>query len=116
MKEHNSEAYLVNTGWIGGPYKVGKRIDLPTTRKIIDAIMDGSLDKAEYETIPIFNLRVPKALNGIDSKIFNPRNLWADPTKWDTAATDLAKKFIDNFEGFTDNAEGKRLVAAGPRI
>ncbi|HEY9114863.1 MAG TPA: phosphoenolpyruvate carboxykinase (ATP) [Bacteroidales bacterium] len=116
MKENNSEAYLVNTGWIGGPYKVGKRIDLPTTRKIIDAIMDGSLDKAEYETIPIFNLRVPKALNGIDSKIFNPRNLWADPTKWDTAATDLAKKFIDNFEGFTDNAEGKRLVAAGPKI
>lgn len=116
MKEHKSEAYLVNTGWIGGPYKVGKRIDLPTTRKIIDAIMDGSLDNAEYETIPIFNLRVPKALNGIDSKIFNPRNLWADPTKWDTAATDLAKKFIDNFEGFTDNAEGKRLVAAGPKI
>ena len=116
MKEHKSEAYLVNTGWIGGPYKVGKRIDLPTTRKIIDAIMDGSLDKAEYETIPIFNLQVPKALDGIDSKIFNPRNLWADPTKWDTAATDLAKKFIDNFEAFTDNAEGKRLVAAGPKI
>jgi len=116
MKEHKSEAYLVNTGWIGGPYKVGHRIDLPTTRKIIDAIMDGSLDNAEYETIPIFNLKVPKALNGIDSKIFNPRNLWADHTKWDTAATDLAKKFIDNFEGFTDNAEGKRLVAAGPKI
>lgn len=116
MKEHKSEAYLVNTGWIGGPYKVGKRIDLPTTRKIIDAIMDGSLDKAEYETIPIFKLKVPKALNGIDSEIFNPRNLWADPTKWDTAATELAKKFIDNFEGFTDIAEGKRLVAAGPKI
>ena len=116
MKEHNSEAYLVNTGWIGGPYKIGTRIDLPTTRKIIDAIMDGSLDNAEYETIPIFKLRVPKALNGIDSKLFNPRNLWADQTKWDTAATELAKKFIDNFEGFTDNEEGKRLVAAGPKI
>lgn len=116
MQQNHSEAYIVNTGWIGGPYGVGKRIDLPATRKIIDAIMDGSLDKAEYETIPVFNLHVPKKLDGIDSKIFNPRNLWSDPTEWDAAAKKLAKLFIENFEAFTDNDEGKKLVAAGPKI
>jgi phosphoenolpyruvate carboxykinase (ATP) len=116
MEQNNSEAYLVNTGWIGGPYGVGKRIDLPTTRKIIDAILDGSLDNAEYETIPYFNLSIPKALEGIDSKVFNPRNLWEDPKEWDEAAKNLAKKFIKNFESFTDNEEGKRLVAAGPQL
>lgn len=116
MEQNNSEAYLVNTGWIGGPYGVGKRIDLPTTRKIVDAILDGSLDQAEYETIPYFNLAVPKALDGIDSKIFNPRNLWDDPKEWDKAARNLAEKFIKNFESFTDNDEGKRLVAAGPQL
>lgn len=116
MNQNNSEAYLVNTGWIGGPYGVGKRIDLPTTRKIIDAILDGSLDKAEYENLPYFNLAIPKALDGIDSKVFNPRNLWENPTEWDEAAKSLAQKFIDNFESFTDNEEGKRLVAAGPQL
>ena len=116
MEAHGAEAYLVNTGWIGGAHGVGKRIDLPTTRKIIDAILDGSLENAEYEELPIFGLNIPKALDGIDSKIFNPRNLWADPTAWDTSAKNLAKKFINNFENFTDNEEGKRLVAAGPQI
>ncbi len=116
MEEHNSEAYLVNTGWIGGAYGFGNRIDLPTTRKIIDAILDGSVDKAEFETIPYFNLKVPKALDGIDSKIFNPRNLWNYPEDWDDAAKKLANKFIANFEHFTDNEEGKSLVAAGPQL
>ncbi len=116
MEQNNAEAYLVNTGWIGGPYGVGKRIDLPTTRKIIDAILDGSLDKAEYEKLPYFNLDIPVALEGIDSKVFNPRNLWENPEDWDKQAEKLAKKFIDNFESFTDNEEGKRLVAAGPQL
>ncbi len=116
MEMNNSTAYLVNTGWIGGPYGVGKRIDLPITRKIIDSILDGSLDNAEYETIPIFNLAIPKAVEGIDSKIFNPRNLWDNPEEWDKAAVELAKKFIANFEYFTDNEEVKKLVSAGPQI
>lgn len=116
MEKNSSEAYLVNTGWIGGAYGVGERIDLPATRKIIDAILDGSIEKAEFETVPCFNLRIPKALNGIDSKIFNPRNLWKYPKDWDEAAISLAKKFINNFKHFTDNPEGQRLVDAGPRI
>ncbi len=116
MEQNNSEAYLVNTGWIGGAYGVGKRIDLPATRKIIDAILDGSIEKAEFETVPYFNLQIPKALNGIDSKILNPRNLWKHPKDWDEAAVSLAKKFINNFKHFTDNPEGQRLVYAGPKI
>ena len=116
MKKHGSTAYLVNTGWIGGPHGVGKRIDLPTTRKIIDAILDGSLDKAEYETLQFFNLNIPKSLPGIDSKLFNPRNLWSNPADWDKSAKSLAEKFITNFEAFTDNEEGKRLVKAGPKV
>lgn len=116
MQEHNSTAYLVNTGWIGGPYGVGKRIDIPSTRAIINAILDGSLDKEECETIPVFSLSVPKKVSGVDSKILNPRNLWSNPEDWDKAAKELGAKFIKNFENFCDSEEGKRLVAAGPQI
>lgn len=116
MKAHNAEAYLVNTGWIGGAYGTGKRIDLPTTRAIINAILDGKLDVAEYDTLPVFGLHIPKALEGIDSKIFNPRGLWEKPEEWDAAAKDLAQRFIDNFHNFTDSDDAKALVAAGPQI
>ncbi|MDP4282246.1 MAG: phosphoenolpyruvate carboxykinase (ATP) [Bacteroidota bacterium] len=117
MKQHGSTAYLVNTGWIGGPYGVGKRIDIPPTRAIIDAILDGSLDKAEYTTIPVFNLQIPKSVNGVDPKLLDQRNLWTNEESWHKAAIELAGKFIRNFENFTDNEEGRRLVtAAGPVI
>lgn len=116
MNEHNSKAYLVNTGWIGGAYGVGKRIDLPSTRAIINAILDGSLQNVEYETLPIFNLQVPKTVPHVDSKLLNPRNAWANPADWEKAARDLAARFIENFKNFTDNEAGKRLVAAGPSL
>ena len=116
MKEHGSSAYLVNTGWIGGPYGVGKRIDIPSTRAIIDAILDGSLENAEYEEIPVFGLMIPKSVKGVDSKILNPRNLWQKPEEWDASSINLGKQFIANFSNFTDNDEGKRLIAAGPKV
>ncbi len=116
MEEHGSSAWLVNTGWIGGAYGTGKRIDIPSTRAIIDAILDGSLLEAEYEELPVFGLQIPKSCNNVDSKILNPRNLWTDPTGWDASALNLGGKFITNFENFTDNDEGKRLIAAGPKI
>jgi phosphoenolpyruvate carboxykinase (ATP) len=116
MDAHGAEAYLVNTGWIGGPYGVGKRIDLPTTRKIIDDILAGNFEDVEHEKLPIFGLNIPVEMEGVDSKIFNPRNLWNNPEDWDEAAKNLAAKFIRNFENFTDNEEGKRLVAAGPQL
>lgn len=116
MEAHNSKAYLVNTGWIGGAYGVGKRIDLPTTRRIINAILGGELEGVACDELPIFNLRVPKAINGVDSAVLNPRNAWANPADWEKQARELAAKFIENFKNFTDNEAGQRLVAAGPQL
>lgn len=116
MDEQGSTAYLVNTGWLGGAYGVGKRMDLPVTRSIIDSILEGKLDSVEYEQLPIFNLWIPKAVPGIDFTNWNPRNAWADKAAYDEQARKLASQFIENFKGFTDNEEGQRLVAAGPAI
>ncbi len=116
MEANGANAYLVSTGWMGGPYGVGKRIDLPSTRAIIDAILDGSIDKEEFDTLPVFNLQIPKNVNNVDSKLLNPRNSWTNPKDWDKAAIDLGQRFINNFKFFTDNEEAKRLVAAGPQI
>ena len=117
MEEHGSEAWLVNTGWIGGPYGVGKRIDLPITRDIIHKILNGSLKDVEFETLPIFNLQIPKSADGIDPKTFNPRNLWNNPEEWDKAARDLAGKFANNFKIFEDTEEGRNISKiGGPKL
>jgi len=116
MEKHHAEAFLVNTGWIGGPHGVGKRIDLAVTRSIVDAILEGKMKNLKYEKLPIFNLFIPVELPGVVSKILNPRNLWSDPKDWDKAASELAGKFINNFKKFTDNEEGRKLVKAGPSI
>lgn len=116
MKMNGATAYLVNTGWIGGAYGTGKRIDLPSTRNIINAILDGSLDNAEFEYIPVFNLAIPKAVKNVDNKLLNPRNLWGNPADWDAAAKDLGGRFINNFKYFTDNEDVEKLVSAGPQL
>lgn len=116
MEEHNSQAWLVNTGWIGGPYGVGNRIDIPSTRAIINAILDGSLKDVEYERLPIFNLFIPKSANNVDSKLLNPRQLWDNPEQWDSQAQSLAQKFISNFNFFADTEETKSLISAGPQL
>ncbi|MBN2638535.1 MAG: phosphoenolpyruvate carboxykinase (ATP) [Bacteroidales bacterium] len=112
MEENGAEAYLVNTGWNG----TGKRISIKNTRRIIDAILDGSIENAETKTIPVFNLEVPTSLPGVDSEILDPRDTYSDPAEWDKKAKDLAELFIKNFEQYTDNEEGKKLVAAGPQL
>lgn len=112
MEEHGAEAYLVNTGWNGS----GKRISIKDTRAIIDAILDGSIEKAETKMIPIFNLEVPTALHDVDPNILDPRDTYADPKEWEEKAKDLGSRFIKNFEKYTDNEEGKALVAAGPQL
>ncbi|HYW95843.1 MAG TPA: phosphoenolpyruvate carboxykinase (ATP), partial [Bacteroidales bacterium] len=117
MKEHGSSAWLVNTGWVGGPVGVGHRIDIPSTRAIINAILDGSLLNESYESIPYFNLSIPKHVNGCDDHILNPRNLWDSPVEWDAAAKSLAGRFINNFRHFMDNDAAIRLAeTAGPKI
>jgi len=113
MEAAGAEAYLVNTGWNG----TGKRISIKATRAIIDAILDGSIEDAEFVQLPYFNLAMPTALAGVeDSNILDPRHTYSDVIEWDLKAKDLAQRFVANFEKFTDNAEGQALVAAGPQL
>ena len=112
MEQHNATAYMVNTGWNG----TGKRISIQNTRAIIDRILDGSIEKAESHIIPIFNLEVPVALEGVHSEILDPRTTYSDASEWDSKASDLAQLFIKNFVQYTDNEEGKNLVKAGPQL
>ncbi len=117
MTEHNSEAYLVNTGWTNGRYGVGSRISLPATRKIIDAILDGTLSDAEFDVLPVFGLRFPKSLPKVDSAILNPREGWPDKAEYDAALKNLAEMFTKNFARFENTEEGRRLSkAAGPKL
>ncbi len=112
MEQNNATAYMVNTGWNG----TGKRISIKDTRAIIDAILDGSIEKAETKVIPVFNFEVPTALHDVDSNILDPRNTYADVNEWNEKAHDLASRFIKNFVQYTDNEKGQSLVSAGPKI
>ncbi len=112
MEKVGATAYLVNTGWNG----TGKRISIKDTRAIIDRILDGSMDKAETITIPMFNLAVPTQLEGVDTNILDPRNTYATPAEWAVKAEDLAGRFVKNFKKFEGNEAGKALVAAGPQL
>ena len=112
MEKSGAKAYLVNTGWNG----TGKRISIKDTRGIIDAILDGSILKAETKTIPYFNLAVPTELPGVDTNILDPRNTYADAKEWDDKAKDLAARFVKNFDKYTGNDAGKALVKAGPEL
>mgnify|MGYP002558926398 FL=1 len=112
MKAAGAKAYLVNTGWNG----TGKRISIRDTRGIIDAILDGSIEKAPTKKIPYFDVEVPTELPGVDPKILDPRDTYADAAQWDEKAKDLAARFQKNFEKFTTNDLGKSLVKAGPKL
>lgn len=112
MTDAGAEAYLVNTGWNGS----GKRMSLQDTRAIINAILAGELSEAATQTLPIFNLQMPLALNGVDSHILDPRNTYENSEEWEAKARDLAQRFIDNFDKYTDTAAGAALVQAGPQL
>ena len=112
MKAAGAKAYLVNTGWNG----TGKRISIRDTRGIIDAILDGSIEKAPTKKIPYFDFEVPTELPGVDPKILDPRDTYTDAAQWDEKAKDLAARFQKNFEKFTTNDLGKSLVKAGPKL
>lgn len=112
MEQNNTTAYMVNTGWNG----TGKRISIKDTRAIIDAILDGSIEKANTKMIPIFNFEVPVLLHDVDSAILDPRNTYAKTEHWTEKATHLAQLFVSNFEQYTDNEAGKKLLEAGPKV
>ncbi len=110
MEANGAVAYLVNTGWNG----TGKRISIKDTRKIIDAILDGSIDQAPTKMLPIFNFEIPTFLHDVDPGILDPRDTYPNPEEWEKKARELAVLFIKNFGQYTDNKEGRRLIAAGP--
>lgn len=116
MKLYGADAWLVNTGWTGGPYSAGTRIDLPSTRLIINAILDDSIKEHGFSTMPVFNLSIPNKIEGIRGNILDPSKSWDSPVKWHIAATDLALKFINNFSKFASNEETARLASSGPKI
>ena len=112
MEKSGAKAYLVNTGWNG----TGKRISIPDTRGIIDAILDGSILKAETKKIPMFDFEVPTSLPNVNPAILDPRDTYECVCKWEEKAKDLAARFIKNFAKYTTNEAGKALVAAGPQL
>lgn len=112
MEKNGAKAYLVNTGWNG----TGKRISIKDTRGIIDGILSGAINNAPTKTIPYFNFVVPTELEGVDTKILDPRDTYADATQWEKKAKDLAARFQKNFVKYTGNEAGKALVAAGPQL
>ena len=112
MEKSGAKAYLVNTGWNG----TGKRISIPDTRGIIDAILDGSILKAPTKKIPFFDFEVPTSLPNVNPAILDPRDTYANAAEWEEKAKDLAARFIKNFDKYATNEAGKALVAAGPQL
>ena len=104
MKQHKARCILLNTGWGGGPYGVGKRISIKHTRALLDAALRGDLDAVETDTHPVFNLRMPKSCPDVPAEILDPRNTWQDKAAYDAQAAKLRDMFRDNFEqkGFGD--------------
>jgi phosphoenolpyruvate carboxykinase (ATP) len=100
LKEHNAQCWLVNTGWTGGQFGVGKRMSLPHTRSMVRAVVDGRLKSAQFETEPAFGLSIPKSCPDVPAELLNPRNAWKDKAAYDRMAADLAERFAKNFERF----------------
>jgi phosphoenolpyruvate carboxykinase (ATP) len=115
IRRHNTRAWLVNTGWTGGPYGVGSRIKLSHTRAIVDAIHEGSLSTITTVPDPCFDLLVPASCPGVPTPLLFPRRTWADPAAYDRVARQLAGLFRDNFAKYADQAPDE-VRQAGPRV
>ncbi|WP_110520213.1 phosphoenolpyruvate carboxykinase (ATP) [Herpetosiphon llansteffanensis] len=114
MREHKVRVFLVNTGWTGGAFGVGKRMSLRDTRTMVHAALEGKLDNVEMWHDDRFNLDVPVAIDGVDNSVLQPRQTWADASEYDRVADDLAARFRKNFEQYAERA-GETVVNAGPQ-
>ncbi|TLT07202.1 phosphoenolpyruvate carboxykinase (ATP) [Aliarcobacter thereius] len=113
---HNVNVYLVNTGWTGGPYGVGKRMSIKNTRACINAILDGSINDSEFQNMTIFNLQIPRTLKGVDTHVLTPRYTWNNPLEYDEAKRKLAEMYIENFRKYLTLESEYDFTAAGPQL
>ena len=116
IDQHKVNVYLVNTGWTGGAYGVGSRMSIKNTRACINAILDGSINESEFEILPIFNLKIPKTLKGVDTEVLNPRNTWKDKESYDETKKKLASMYIKNFKKYLTLESEFDFTAAGPSL
>jgi phosphoenolpyruvate carboxykinase (ATP) len=115
IQEHKSTCWLVNTGWTGGPYGTGRRMEIQYTRALLNAALDGVLHEVEMYEDPIFGFQVPVSVPGVPDEVLNPRNTWADKSAYDAQARKLARLFEENFEQFREDTPA-HVIGAGPRI
>jgi phosphoenolpyruvate carboxykinase (ATP) len=113
MREHGARCYLINTGWTGGPYGVGSRMDIAATRAMVRAAVEGKLDEAKTWEHPVFGLHVPEEVPGVPSRVLDPRDTWNDKDAYDKQARELARLFAENFKKFEDEVSGE-VLKAGP--
>jgi len=116
IDEHGVNVYLVNTGWTGGPYGIGKRMSIKNTRACINGILNGNILNTEFETLETFNLSIPKTLEGVDTEVLNPRNTWEDKTEYDAMLAKLAGMFQENFHRYDGNKDQFDFASAGPQL
>ncbi|CAD8074000.1 unnamed protein product [Paramecium sonneborni] len=115
MKQHGTKCWLINTGWSGGKYGVGKRMSLKNTRSIIDAIHSGELANGEFDNFEIFNLRIPKRVTGVPDQILHPKNTWTNKSEFDRTLRSLGEKFQQNFQKYQNKASPE-VINAGPKL
>ena len=113
VEANGAKVFLVNTGWTGGPYGVGTRFNIPTTRRVVNAIQNGELNDVQTQHVPGLNLEVPVSVDGVDSALLNPVETWEDKEEYKKYLDELINKFQDNFNKFDVSPE---IVAAGPKI
>ena len=115
LDAHRATVWLVNTGWSGGPFGVGHRMDIHYTRAMVKAALEGALDRVEFRADPIFDLRIPAAAPGVPTEVLNPRDTWQDKAAYDVQARHLARLFVENFARYRDEA-APEVIAAAPRV
>lgn len=115
ISQHNSKCWLINTGWTGGPYGEGRRMEIAYTRAMVTAALNGELDDVEYEVDPVFGVEVPKSCPNVPSEVLSPRGTWSDPSAYDRQAQRLAEMFAQNFEQFAGQVP-EAVQAAGPQL